>query len=143
MYEQQDYSNRLFEVRSSALCRETGRLFPNSLTWYDTLDVDWNFLQKRRPGQYVSWGSLTKDQQEYLKEIHGDLEGFQLEYSSPTPLPKAVEPNYAMTKPGPLYVDIDTYVLMGWKIVPGTDLEVLIVKMPELKQTNFTPIPED
>lgn len=144
MYELQDYNNRLFEVRSSALCRETGRLFPNSLTWYDTLSVDWSFLQKRRPGQYVSWGSLSKDQQEYLKEIHGDLEGFQVEFSSSNPLPRAIEPEYALLQPGPLYVDIDTYVLVGWKVVPGTELEVLIVKMPSLKKvTYFTPMSEE
>ena len=37
-----------------------------------------------------------------------------------------------MTRPGPLYVDIETKVLLGWKVVPGTDLEVLIVQKPKL-----------
>lgn len=143
LYEMQDYNNRLFDLRNAAYCRETGRIFPDSITWLNTINVEWNFLQKRRHGQYVSWGSLSKDQQEYIKEIHGSLEGFQVEFSSPTPLPKAVEPQYALAKPGPLYVDIDTYVLMGWKIVPGTELEVLIVQWPTLqKPTHFRPIEE-
>lgn len=144
MYELQDYNNRIFDLRKSAYCRETGRIFQDSITWLDTISVDWNFIQRRRAGQYVSWGSLSKEQQDYLKEIHGSLDGFQTEFSSPTPLPKAVEPEYALAKPGPLYVDIDTYVLMGWKIVPGTELEVLIVKWPTLqKPTRFTPIEEN
>lgn len=144
LYELQDYNNPMFDLRYSAVCRETGRIFPDSITWMDTIRVDWNFLQKRKPGQYVSWGSLSQDQQEYLKEIHGSLEGFQVELSSPNPLPRAIEPKYAIEKPGPLYVDIDTYVLLGWKIVPGTDLEVLIVKWPPFKKpTHFTPIVEE
>lgn len=144
LYELQDSSNLMFDLRYSAVCRETGRIFPDSITWMDTISVDWNFLQKRRPGQYVSWGSLTADQQAYIKQIHGSLEGFQTDFSSPDPLPRAIEPQYALAKPGPLYVDIDNYVLLGWKIVPDTDLEVLIIQWPAfLKPTRFTPISED
>jgi hypothetical protein len=144
LYGLQDYSNRLIDTRYAAVCRETGRIFPNSITWFDTISVDWDFLQKRRPGNYVSWGSLSLDQQEYIKKLHGDLKGFQTEESSPTALPRAVEPQYAFTKPGPLYVDIDTYVLIGWKVVPDTELEVLIVKHPSPKKPiYFTPLPEE
>lgn len=144
LYELHDTSNPMFDLTRSAVCRETGRIFPNSLTWMDTISVDWSFLQKRKPGQYVSWGSLSKEQQEYLREIHGSLDGFQVESSSPTPMPRAVEPRFALQKPGPLYVDIDSYVLLGWKVVPGTDLEVLIVQWPTLKKrTTFTPLVED
>lgn len=144
LYELQDYSNRIFDLRYSAVCRETGRIFPNSITWFDTISVDWDFLQRRRPGNYVSWGSLSQDQQEYIYKIHGSLKGFQTEKSSQIPLPKAVEPIYALAKPGPLYVEIDTYVLMGWKVVPGTELEVLIVQHPSRnKPIFFTPYPEE
>lgn len=144
LYEMEDYNNRMFDLRRAAVCRETGRIFPDSITWFDTISVDWNFLQKRRPGQYVSWGSLTEDQKEYVKKIHGNLEEFQLEASSKNPLPRAIEPKFALARPGPLYVDIDTYVLLGWKIVPGTEFEILIVKHPEFKKrTHFTPMPED
>jgi len=96
----------------------------------DTVKVDWTFLQKRYPGIWVSWGSLNSDQQRAISDAHESLEGFQTEVSSPSPAPRAIEPEYAYTKPGPLYVDIQTKVLLGWKVVPGTELEVLIVQKP-------------
>lgn len=130
LYNQTDYYNQMFDVTRAALCRDTGRLFPSAVTWYGTLKVDWTFLQKRYPGNFVSWGSLTELQQLKVRDKHGSLEGFQTEFSSPTPSPRAIEPEYAYKKPGPLYVDIDTFVLLGWKQVPDTDLEVLIVQRP-------------
>ena len=130
LFELRQFDNRIFEFKKAALCRETGRIFQDAITWYDTIKLDWTFLQKRYPGRYVSWGSLTPEQQEIVKSRHDTLAGFQVEYSSPNPKPKAIELKYALAKPGPLYVDIDTYVLLGWKIVPETDLEVLIVQKP-------------
>lgn len=144
LYELQDYNNRLFDLRYSAVCRETGRIFQDALSWFDMINVDWSFLQKRKKGNYVSWGSLSANQKEHIKKIHISLEGFQTELSSKNPLPKAIEPQFAMAKPGPLYVDVDTYVLIGWKLVPGTELEVLIVQTPERqKPIHFTPITEE
>lgn len=130
VYNYHQYDNRIFTLGKSAVCRETGRIFPESVTWYDTIKVDWTFIQKRYPGRYVSWGSLTREQQEIVRSVHGSLEGFQTEFSSRNPLPKAVEPEYALAKPGPLYVDFDSKVLVGWKCVPTSDLEVLIVQKP-------------
>lgn len=143
LYEMRDPNNPLFDLRQAALCRETGRIFPKSINWFDLINVDWDFLKKRRQGNYVSWGSLSQDQKDHFIKIHQDLSGFQTEFSSKNPMPRALEPKYAMMKPGPLYVDINTYVLLGWKIVPGTELEVLIVKHPTPKRTFFTPIPEE
>jgi hypothetical protein len=144
LYELQDYNNPMFDLRTSAVCRETGRIFPRGINWLDTISVDWDFLQKRKPGKYVSWGSLSKEQQEYVQEIHGSMEGYQVEFSSQNPLPRAIEPKYTILKPGPLYVDIDSYVLLGWKVVPDTDLEVMIVQWPRFKKRfHFTPIVEE
>jgi hypothetical protein len=131
IYDRQDYDNRLFELRTASFCRETGRIFPNSITWYDVIRVDWTFLNKRYPGDYVSWGSLTADQQMELRERHESLQGFQTESSSPIASPRAIEPQYAMLKPGPLYVELNSQVLVGWKCVPDTDLEVLVVQKPK------------
>lgn len=130
MFNMHQYDNRLFDVRKSAICRETGRVFPDSLTWYNTLEVDWDFLQKRHPGHYVSWGSLSPEQQEIIRNIHGSLEGYQTEFSSPNPQPRLIDAKYVYTKPGPLYVDLDKNLLLGWMCVPDTDLEVLIVQKP-------------
>lgn len=143
LYELHESSNPIIDLRKAAVCRETGRIFQNSINWLDLINVDWDFLTKRREGNYVSWGSLSQDQKIHLIEIHDDLEGFQIEFSSENPLPRAVEPKYAMLKPGPLYVDIDSYVLVGWKMIPDTDLEVLIVKHPSPKRTYFAPISEE
>lgn len=130
LYNTHQYDNRIFSLKRSAVCRETGRIFPNAVTWYDKIELDWSFLQKRYPGVYVSWGSLTEEQQEIIRHSHSSLEGFQTEFSSPHPSPKAIEAKYALAKPGPLYVDVNTKVLLGWKSVPYTDLEVLIVQKP-------------
>jgi hypothetical protein len=124
------YDNRIFKIRKAAFCRETGRIFQDCVSWFDTVRVDWTFLQKRYPGQYVSWGSLNKEQQEAIREVHDSLEGFQTGLSSPSPAPRAIEPEYIFTKPGPLYADLQTKVLLGWKVVPDTELEVLIVQKP-------------
>ncbi len=124
------YDNSPFKLSRAAFCRETGRIFSNCINWLDIIRLDWNFLQKRYPGNYVSWGSLNQDQQQAIRDAHETLEGFQTEVSSPTPSPRAIETQYVYTKPGPLYVDIQTKILLGWKVVSDTDLEVLIVQKP-------------
>jgi len=131
LYNTHEYDNRIFSLKKAALCRETGRVFSNAVTWYDKIDVDWTFLQKRYPGNYVSWGSLTDEQQEIIRHAHHSLEGFQTDFSSPYYSPTKIEAKYALAKPGPLYVDITTKVLLGWKNVPDTELEVLIVQKPK------------
>lgn len=130
LYNLHQYDNRIFNLKKAAVCRQTGRIFPNAVTWFGKIKLDWSFLQRRYPGKYVSWGSLTEEQQAIVLNAHDSLEGFQTEFSSPRPQPRAIEAKYAFTKPGPLYVDIETKVLLGWKEVPETDLEVLIVQKP-------------
>jgi len=133
LYNMHDYHNRMFDVTRAAHCRDTGRLFPDALTWHGSMKVDWGFLQKRYPGNFVSWGSLTEEQQIAIIDRHKSLEGFQTEISSRNPSPRKIEKEYVYTKPGPLYVDIDTGILLGWKCVPDTELEVLILQKPEEK----------
>lgn len=130
LHEMHQYENRLFDLKNAALCRETGRIFPNCVTWYDAIKVDWTFLQKRFPGQFVSWGSLNDDQQTAIRSVHENLTGFQTMFSCEHSSPRQVEEQYVYEKPGPLYVDVKTGTLVGWKSVPGTELEVLIVQKP-------------
>lgn len=127
------YDNRMFDLRKAAFCRQTGRIFQGAVWWFDTIHVDWSFLRKRYPGNWISWGSLTDNQKEALLNFHHTLKGFQTEYSSENPSPRAVEERYAFLKPGPLYVDLETKILLGWKCVPDTDFEVLIVQKPKGK----------
>jgi hypothetical protein len=127
------YDNRIFLFRKASFCRETERIFQNSVTWYDAIRVDWNFLTDRYPGNWVSWGSLADGQKAEIYYAHDSLEGYQVEFSSRNPAPRQIEPEFVYMKPGPLYVDIDTKVLLGWKLIPDSDLEVLIVQKPRPK----------
>lgn len=127
-YDIHSYDNRVFPMKRALFCRDTGRIFPYCVSWWGYSIVGWDFLQKRCPGNWVSWGSLTTEMQRELREAHRSLEGFQTEFSSPAPSPRAIEEKYIYVKPGPLYVDLETYTLLGWKCVPGTKFEVLIVQ---------------
>lgn len=126
-----EFENRPFEFDQAALCRETGRLFPNCATWTGKFDLDWSFIRKRYKGNFVSWGSLSAEKKAEIRKRHDPLTGFQTEFSSKNPSPRYVEDEYALERPGPLYVDPDTGVLLGWKVVPDTELEVLIVQKPK------------
>ncbi len=130
LYHFRQYDNRVFKLSKAAYSRETGRIFTDCINIFDNIYVDWTFLNKRYPGGYVSWGSLNEDQQKAIRKVHGSLEAFQTETSSPTPSPRAIEPEYCYTKPGPLYVNFETKVLLGWQMVPGTEVEILIVQKP-------------
>lgn len=131
LYERQEYDNRIINLSNAVICRETGRVFSNVITWYDTVELDWSFINKRYPGHYVSWGSLNDLQQVVIREAHFSLSDFQTNFSCPNPSPKAVTPEYIYVKPGPLYVDMQTKVLVGWQCVPDSDFEVLIVQQPQ------------
>ncbi len=89
----------------------------------------------------MSWGSFSNDQQRAIRDVHESLEGFQTDESSANPVPRLVERRYAYTIPGPLYVDLETKVLLGWKCVPETELEVLIVQKPI--QIHIVSVPQD
>lgn len=136
-YDVHNYDNRIFRMRRSMICRQTGRVFQECVNSFGIAKVDWSFINKRYPGEYVSWGSLTQMQKDAIIECHESLEGFQTEQSSLLMDPQSVEPKYAFIKPGPLYVDIKKKVLVGWKIVPDTELEVLIVQKPKVRYLEY------
>jgi hypothetical protein len=118
------------EMRRAAVCMKTGRVFPNALDYFGSLRVNWDFLVKRHPGNWVSWGSLTAEQKTAVERVHISLEGFQTERSSTKAKPEEIEPEFSHLKPGPLYVDLKTFKVMGWKQVPKSELEALIVQNP-------------
>ncbi len=130
LFELKQYDNRIFKLKKAAFCRETGRVFQDCVTIFDTIKLDWTFLHKRYHGNWISWGSLNDEQQKAIKEVHDSLEKFQIHESSRNPIPRMIEPDYIYTRPGPLYVDLETKILLGWQIVPGTEFELLIVQKP-------------
>lgn len=128
-----EFHNNIFDIDKSSFCRDTGRIFPKSVTWYGVIKVDWSFLEKRFPGHWVSWGSLTDLQQKAILDAHHRVEGYQMEFSSSAPNPRGITPEFAFSKPGPLYVDLDSKVLLGWKMVPESNFEVMIIQKPRDK----------
>lgn len=123
--------NPVFDIRFAAVCPETGRIFPDCINIFGGIQVDWGFIRRRYPGEWVSWGSLSKSQQDYLQYRHeGNLLNFQTADSCPNPRPQDVDEYHALLKPGPLYVDVQEGIVMGWQMVPGTHLEVLVVQKP-------------
>jgi hypothetical protein len=122
--------NAPFDFTKAAICEQTGRIFPNAVKRGELIQLDWSFLQKRYPGSYVSWGSLTETEQAVIRMCHESMRGFQTQSSCPRPLPKEIDSYHALLKPGPLYVDKSTKILLGWQEVPGTPFEVLIVQKP-------------
>ena len=124
------YDNRMFIIRRASYCRDTGRIFPDSVTWFGEIKMNWGFLRKRYPGNWISWGSLNKDQQDAVRAFHETLADFQTEFSCPEPAPRYIDDKFVYSKPGPLYVDLDSKTLLGWKSIPDSDLEVLIVQKP-------------
>jgi hypothetical protein len=125
-----DFDNRPIDFSKSSFCPETGRIFPNSITWSGAIKLDWSFIKNRYRGHFVSWGSLTPEKKKEIESSHHNLFEFQREISSANPSPRMLEEAIAFAKPGPLYVDPETKIVMGWKLVPDTDLEVLIVQKP-------------
>lgn len=130
LFELKQYDNRIIKLKKAAFCRETGRIFQDCVTIFDTIKLDWTFLHKRYPGNWISWGSLNDEQKKAIKDVHDSLEKFQIYESSTNPIPRMIEPEYIYTRPGPLYVDLETKILLGWQIVPGTEFELLIVQKP-------------
>src|ERR1700730_16446199 len=51
--------NAPFDCTKAAICRETGRIFPNAVMRGELIRIGWDFLNKRFPGHWISWGSLT------------------------------------------------------------------------------------
>lgn len=138
--EQGSSENRPFDFNKAALCRDTGRLFPDCSTFFGGFQLDWSFINKKARGNFLSWGSLSENKKNEIIKAHDPLTGFQTEFSSRNPSPRMVEESFALQKPGPLYADPDSLCLVGWKLVPGTEIEVLIVQRPKkihvVKYTN-------
>jgi hypothetical protein len=130
--------NPPFDMNRAAICLKTGRIFPDCVGKSGIIRLGWDFLEKRYPGRWVSWGALPEVQRATIKLCHRSVEGFQLECCSPKPDPSDVDDYYALAKPGPLYVDISRRILLGWKHIPGTTFEVLIVQKPDFDSIDET-----
>lgn len=136
--EQPQPENPKIDFVRAAYCPVTGRIFPECVTSTEQVTVSWNFIKKRCEGTFVSWGALSEEEKGILKILHGSLEGFQTEQSSSHVRPEDVEEEYSALSPGPLYIDRKSKTVMGWKKVPGTYFEVLVVQQPRFQTLEET-----
>ena len=138
MQDQPQPENPKIDFAAAAYCPATGRIFPNCVGPNEQVTLTWDFLSHRHKGTYVSWGSLSEEEQGILKLLHGSLEGYQTEKSSKRFRPEDVEEEFCSLAPGPLYVDRKEKVVIGWKKVPGTHFEVLVVQRPRFQSLEET-----
>ena len=138
MEDQPQPENPKIDFALAAYCPVTGRIFPNCIGPNEQVMLAWDFLNKRHKGAYVSWGALSEEERGILKLLHGSLEGFQTEQSSNQHRPEDVEEEFSSLAPGPLYVDRKERVVIGWKKVPGTHFEVLVVQRPRFQSLEET-----
>lgn len=138
LQEQSQPENPCIDFTHASYCPRSGRIFPNTVIRGDRIRLSRDFLQKRWPGMYVSWGSLSEDERGVLRLLHDSLEDFQTAASSSNPLPERVEQEYIQASPGPCYVDRQKKHIIGWKKVPGTYFEVLVVQRPRFQSLEET-----
>ncbi len=122
----------------ASYCPQTGRIFPNTVTGKEHVILSWDFLKRCWLGTFISWGVLSEEERGVLRLLHGSLDGFQTEHSSNHVVPESVEEEFSSLAPGPLYVDQKTKVVIGWKKVPGTYFEVLVVQQPKFQSLDET-----
>ncbi len=136
--EQPQPDNPKIDFYRAACCPSSGRIFPNCVSSNEQISLSWDFLKQRCEGTFVSWGALSEEQRGIVKLLHGSLEGFQTEHCSSRLRPEEIEKECASLSPGPLYIDRMTNVVMGWKKVPGTYFEVLVVQRPRFQSLEET-----
>ncbi|SCA58719.1 Uncharacterized protein AB751O23_AL_00190 [Chlamydiales bacterium SCGC AB-751-O23] len=129
--------NPIFDLNKATVCKTTGRIFPDTLGFSGAKTTAWSFINKAHSGNYVSWGSLTNtEKNKFLNLLPDSIKDFQIEQSSEESNPEKASEFHQALKPGPLYVDLEQGVLVGWKCVPETVLEVLIVQQTKNLKVN-------
>ncbi len=104
----------------ATFCPDTRRIFPKSLNQLGAVALPspyWRGVYDKP--SLTAWLFLTDEQKDEMFQLHGAIKGFQLGHQK---------------RPGPLFVDLKSKTLVGWKQVPDTDIEVLIVHYPEKRE---------
>jgi hypothetical protein len=101
--------NTPFKPKDAAVCRETGRVFPNARDGFGVIRVKSSYPNRRWKGSWVLWKELSRAERSRVEGKHGDLSAYESEG---------------------LYADPFDALIMGWQKVPGTELQVLIVEKP-------------
>lgn len=112
------------DIDRAAICPETGRIFPNAINRWGSIRISRKFLKKYYSGTLVQWNSLSDQEKKIIQSMH-----FSLSHFSTSPHASALH-----HKPGPLYADREKKILLGWKRIPGTSLEALVLQIPNKKK---------
>ncbi len=105
--------NASIDMSKASFCKKTGRIFPNTINSFDQIDVSLNYLKAYYSSKLTPWFRLSEEDKDAILRAHDSLDGFQMG--------KGI-------KPGPLFVDKKNKTLVGWKQVPGTEMEVLVTQ---------------
>lgn len=107
--------NASFDLAEAVFCRETNRIFPSSINAFGEINLIRNYLKKYYPSKLVPWFRLTDSEKVKLASMHSSLEGFQIGKSLSL---------------GPLFVDRKRSILVGWKRIPETKMEIIVIQKP-------------
>ncbi len=105
--------NEEIDLSKAAFCRQTNRIFPNAITVFDEINVRRDYLSKYYSSKLTPWFLLSDAFRKEIENAHSSLDGFQIGKS---------------LKPGPLFVDKKNRTLVGWKQIPETEMEILVIQ---------------
>ena len=108
--------NAPIDLTKAVFCRETNRIFSSSINAFGEIDLTRNYLKKYYSSKLVSWFRLRESEKLKLASMHTSLEGFQVGKG---------------LFPGPLFVDKKRSILVGWKRIPETEMEIIVIQKPK------------
>ena len=101
--------NPSFDPLKSAVCSETGRVFPNAVTRFGRISLRRQWWQQQWSGEWVAWEDLTPPEQERVARML-DLT------------------DYPLSEPKACFVDPFQGLFKGWRRVPGCDLQMMVTQ---------------
>jgi hypothetical protein len=123
-----DEYNERFDLKRATICLKTGRIFPNTINRFGIIKIPENYIIHYAKTPLILYASLDKKIKGFLYEKDKVLQGYQT-YTNLDSSKLEIEKSVELMKPGPLYLDPKTGFFLGWQIVPGTSLELLVVKV--------------
>lgn len=124
------YSQMKVDLTSTLVCRKTGRIFSCDTKCRRTMKSAECYLMQHYSGVLVPWSTLNQEQKQNFVARHSCLKHFQLHPSGANTAFSYSDWTSADMKPGPLFVDLEAGVAVGWQCIPHTNLEIIIVQPP-------------
>lgn len=122
--------NQTPKLDKSTICTSTGRIFPNSISKFGATSNPKDIFLNYPKGDYILWQELSDPLKKTIIENHDSIKGFQINQLPKYTKEQPLNHKFAHIKPGPLFVDLKTKALLGWKEIPETNLETLVYQPP-------------